>query len=138
MSVAVSRYIPVERLPMLKCGSFFSRTHKWFPSLFLSLLIQVTLLVDVPVIGRITIPLEKRGEIPIPHKPDVDLDSIDWDHLSLESTSATLHLSLKNMNKFDIGNLTHCQPFLPLLFSLFSFQIHKCVSLHQRPQLRIK
>ncbi|XP_024362839.1 uncharacterized protein [Physcomitrium patens] len=73
------------------------------PGQVIPYLAKVTLLVDVPVIGRITIPLEKRGEIPIPHKPDVDLDSIDWDHLSLESTSATLHLSLKNMNKFDIG-----------------------------------
>lgn len=74
-------------------------------------MVQVTLLVDVPVIGRITIPLEKKGEIPIPHKPDVDLDKIDWDHLSLDETAATLHLSLKNMNKFDIGNT----PLLTLL-----------------------
>lgn len=66
---------------------------------------QVTLLVDVPVIGRITIPLEKKGEIPIPHKPDVDLEKIDWDHLSLEETSATLHLTFKNMNKFDVGTV---------------------------------
>ncbi|KAG0581951.1 hypothetical protein M758_3G022800 [Ceratodon purpureus] len=73
------------------------------PGQVLPYLATVTLLIDVPVIGRITIPLEKKGEIPIPHKPDVDLDKIDWDHLSLEETSATLHLTLKNMNKFDIG-----------------------------------
>jgi LEA14-like dessication related protein len=73
------------------------------PGQILPYLAKVTLLVDVPVIGRVTIPLEKEGEIPIPHKPDVDLDKIDWDHLSLEETSATLHLTLKNMNKFDIG-----------------------------------
>lgn len=66
--------------------------------------------MDVPVIGRITIPLEKKGEVPIPHKPDVDLEKIDWDHLSLEETSATLHFSLKNMNKFDIGKSTLSLP----------------------------
>ena len=79
-------------------------------------------MVDVPVIGRITIPLTKKGKIPIPHKPDVDLDKIDWDHLSLEETSATLHLTLKNMNKFDIGNVTDFHSFyisiLPNLSSL--------------------
>lgn len=73
------------------------------PGQVLPYLAKVTLLVDVPVIGRIKIPLEKKGKIPIPHKPDVDLDKIDWDHLSLEETSATLHLTVKNMNKFDIG-----------------------------------
>lgn len=73
------------------------------PGQILPYLCKVTLLIDVPVIGRVTIPLEKEGEIPIPHVPDVDLDNIDWDHLSLEETSATLHLTLKNMNKFDIG-----------------------------------
>lgn len=66
---------------------------------------KVTLLIDVPVIGRITLPLEEKGEILVPHKPDVDLDYIDWDHLSLEETSATLHLTLKNMNKFDIDTI---------------------------------
>lgn len=73
------------------------------PGQVLPYLAKVTLLVDVPVIGRIHIPLEKKGEIPIPHKPDVDLEKIDWDHLSLEETSATLHMTIKNMNKFDIG-----------------------------------
>jgi len=73
------------------------------PGQILPYLAKVTMLIDVPVIGRVTIPLEKEGEIPIPHNPDVDLDKIDWDHLSLEETSATLHLTLKNLNKFDIG-----------------------------------
>lgn len=65
--------------------------------------LKVALVADVPVLGRLTLPLEKRGEIPIPHKPDVDLEKVVWDHLSMEETSATLHLSLKNMNHFDIG-----------------------------------
>jgi len=39
------------------------------PGQVLPYLATVTLLIDVPVIGRITIPLEKKGEIPIPHKP---------------------------------------------------------------------
>ncbi|XP_048422951.1 uncharacterized protein LOC103956052 [Pyrus x bretschneideri] len=40
--------------------------------------VKVDLIVDVPVIGRFTIPLEKTGEIPIPYKPDVDVEKISW------------------------------------------------------------
>ena len=41
--------------------------------------IKVDLLVDVPVFGRITLPLEKTGEIPIPYKPDIDTEKIKFD-----------------------------------------------------------
>nr|AFK34094.1 unknown [Lotus japonicus] len=40
--------------------------------------VKVDLIVDVPVIGRITIPLEKTGEIPIPYKPDIDVEKINF------------------------------------------------------------
>lgn len=65
--------------------------------------VKVELLVDVPVLGRLTLPLEKTGEIPIPYKPDVDVDKIEFEHLSLEETSASLHLKVDNKNKFDLG-----------------------------------
>lgn len=65
--------------------------------------VRVELLVDVPVLGRITIPIEKTGEIPIPYKPDVDVDKIEFEHLSLEETSASLHLKVENKNKFALG-----------------------------------
>ncbi|EFJ38293.1 hypothetical protein SELMODRAFT_437238 [Selaginella moellendorffii] len=64
---------------------------------------KVALLIDVPVFGRITIPLEKTGEIPIPYKPDVDVDSVEWDRLSLEETAATMKIKVENKNKFDLG-----------------------------------
>ncbi|KAI9074728.1 hypothetical protein K1719_043318 [Acacia pycnantha] len=65
--------------------------------------VKVDLLVDVPVIGRITIPLEKTGEIPIPYKPDVDLEKIRFETFSFEETVAVLHLKLENKNDFDLG-----------------------------------
>ncbi|KAK4278840.1 hypothetical protein QN277_016628 [Acacia crassicarpa] len=65
--------------------------------------VKVDLLVDVPVIGRITIPLEKTGEIPIPYKPDVDLEKIHFERFSFEETVAVLHLKLENKNDFDLG-----------------------------------
>ncbi|KAM2193126.1 hypothetical protein ACFX1R_027461 [Malus domestica] len=64
--------------------------------------VKVDLIVDVPVIGRITIPLEKTGEIPIPYKPDVDVEKIRFQTFSFEETVAVLHLKLENMNDFDL------------------------------------
>ncbi|MCO5582279.1 hypothetical protein L7F22_036171 [Adiantum nelumboides] len=65
--------------------------------------VRVELLVDVPVIGRLTLPIEKTGEIPIPYKPDVDVDRIEFEHFSLEETVASLHFKVENKNKFNLG-----------------------------------
>lgn len=65
--------------------------------------VKVDLIVDVPVIGRLTLPLEKNGEIPIPYKPDVDLEKIKFERFSFEETVAVLHLKLENLNDFDLG-----------------------------------
>lgn len=65
--------------------------------------IKVGLIADVPVFGKITLPLEKEGEIPVPYKPDVDLDKVEFDSFSFEETSATLHMKLENKNDFDLG-----------------------------------
>ncbi|XP_010277854.1 PREDICTED: uncharacterized protein LOC104612204 [Nelumbo nucifera] len=65
--------------------------------------IKVDLIVDVPVFGRLTLPLEKTGEIPIPYKPDIDLEKIHFESFSFEETVAVLHLKLENKNDFDLG-----------------------------------
>ncbi|KAL6578214.1 hypothetical protein OROMI_010542 [Orobanche minor] len=65
--------------------------------------VKVDLIVDVPVFGRLTLPLEKKGEIPIPYKPDIEIDKIRFDKFSFEETVATLHLKLENKNDFDLG-----------------------------------
>ncbi|KAJ7547064.1 hypothetical protein O6H91_08G067100 [Diphasiastrum complanatum] len=65
--------------------------------------IKVNLIADVPVFGRLTLPLEKTGTIPVPYKPDVDIDKVEWDHLSMDETAATLHLKVENKNKFELG-----------------------------------
>ncbi|KAH9546545.1 hypothetical protein CY35_12G101500 [Sphagnum magellanicum] len=73
------------------------------PGQVIPYLVKVSLVADVPVFGQVTIPLKKEGTIPIPQKPDVDLDKVVWDHLSFEKTAATLHFSIKNQNHFEIG-----------------------------------
>lgn len=65
--------------------------------------IKVDLIVDVPVFGRLTLPLEKEGEIPVPHKPDIDLDKIHFQKFSSEETVAVLKLRLENKNDFDLA-----------------------------------
>ncbi|XP_041001330.1 uncharacterized protein LOC121247063 isoform X1 [Juglans microcarpa x Juglans regia] len=65
--------------------------------------IEVDLIVDVPVFGRLTLPLEKTGEIPIPYKPDIDLEKIKFQRFSFEETVAVLNLKVENKNDFDLG-----------------------------------
>ncbi|CAN6297091.1 unnamed protein product [Urochloa humidicola] len=73
------------------------------PGSIIPYLVRVVLLVDVPIIGRIKIPLQKAGEIPVPYKPDVDVEKIKFHHFSFEETTATLHIKLENKNDFDLG-----------------------------------
>ncbi|XP_055800896.1 uncharacterized protein LOC129870229 [Solanum dulcamara] len=65
--------------------------------------IKIDLIVDVPVFGRLTLPLEKKGEIPVPHKPDIDLEKIHFQKFSSEETVAVLKLRLENKNDFDLA-----------------------------------
>lgn len=65
--------------------------------------VRVEFIVDIPVIGNITLPMEKTGEIPVPYTPDVDLEKIKFDQFSFEETSATLQLKLDNKNDFELG-----------------------------------
>ncbi|XP_057957060.1 uncharacterized protein LOC131150387 isoform X2 [Malania oleifera] len=65
--------------------------------------IKVDLIADVPVFGRLTLPLEKTGEIPIPYKPDIDIEKIRFQTFSFEETVAVLHLKLENKNDFELG-----------------------------------
>ncbi|KAJ8538513.1 hypothetical protein K7X08_027734 [Anisodus acutangulus] len=77
--------------------------HDIKPGSIIPYKIKVDLIVDVPVFGRITIPLEKTGEIPIPYKPDIDVEKIHFERFSFEETVAVLKLKLENKNDFDLG-----------------------------------
>lgn len=72
------------------------------PGMIIPYKIKVDLIVDVPVFGRLTLPLEKNGEIPIPYKPDIDLEKIKFERFSFEETVAILHLKFENKNDFDL------------------------------------
>lgn len=73
------------------------------PGTILPYKVKVDLIVDVPVIGKLTLPIEKSGEIPIPYRPDVSIERINFEKFSFEETVVTLHLKLDNKNDFDLG-----------------------------------
>jgi LEA14-like dessication related protein len=62
----------------------------------------IELTVDAPVIGALTLPLEREGKLPIPAVPEVSLESVRWDELSLTQARATLELGVLNTNTFPI------------------------------------
>ncbi|RWW63821.1 hypothetical protein BHE74_00028988 [Ensete ventricosum] len=80
-----------------------STYHDIKPGSIIPYRVKVDLIVDVPIFGRITLPLEKTGEIPVPYKPDIDVEKIHFDKFSFEETMASLHLKLDNKNDFDLG-----------------------------------
>jgi LEA14-like dessication related protein len=61
-----------------------------------------TLGVDAPVIGRMTLPLSKSGELPVPAAPEVALVAFDVGALSLDKVQAVARLRVKNTNQFDL------------------------------------
>lgn len=80
-----------------------STYHDIKPGSIIPYKVKVDLIVDVPVFGRFTIPLEKNGEIPIPYKPDMDVEKIQFEHFSFEETTAIMHLKLENKNDFELA-----------------------------------
>ncbi len=58
--------------------------------------------VDAPGLGPLSLPLRKQGELPVPTVPDVELESVAWDKLSLDEATATLKLRVGNTNSFPI------------------------------------
>ena len=58
--------------------------------------------VNVPVLGRIDVPLSKSGEFPVPAVPQVELSSLAIDKLSLEQIKASAKLQVKNTNQFPL------------------------------------
>ena len=56
--------------------------------------------LDAPGVGPLTLPLKKKGELPIPAVPKVAINSIDFENLSLTDASALVKLDVENTNQF--------------------------------------
>ncbi|KAL5705408.1 hypothetical protein ACHQM5_023714 [Ranunculus cassubicifolius] len=96
--------------------------------------VRVELIVDLPVFGNITLPMEKTGEIPVPYQPEIDLEKIKFDQFSFEETSATLHLNIDNKNDFDLGlNALEYEVWLAEV-SIGTAKLSKCAKIDKKGQ----
>lgn len=59
--------------------------------------------LDVPDGEKLSLPLKKEGEIPIPNIPVVRVAEVRWDEVSLLSAKGLLRLDVTNTNEFDVG-----------------------------------
>jgi LEA14-like dessication related protein len=58
--------------------------------------------VDAPGVGPMRLPLSKEGELPVPAPPEVQIQEIKWDNISLDSAGGTVRLHVVNRNQFPI------------------------------------
>lgn len=58
--------------------------------------------VDAPLIGRMNLPLTRRGDLPVPAMPNVEIVAFDVGSLSLDKADAVATLKLTNTNRFAI------------------------------------
>ncbi len=70
---------------------------------------NLTMNVDAPLLGPLSLPLSTTGELPVPTVPNVTLDSVDWSDLSFTNIAGTLNFGVENTNDFpiDIDNLSY-------------------------------
>lgn len=59
--------------------------------------------LDVPGGEKLSLPLKKEGELPIPNVPDVRVSEVRWDEISVLSAKGLIKLDVTNTNEFDVG-----------------------------------
>ena len=63
---------------------------------------ELGLSVDAPAIGPLRLPLKKEGKLPVPAPPEVSVQQVKWDKLSLDSAGGTVRLDVVNRNAFPV------------------------------------
>jgi len=58
--------------------------------------------VVAPFVGRIRVPLEMEGELPIPEVPDVSISAIHWNEVGLRRLEAIFVVRVENLNEFEV------------------------------------
>jgi LEA14-like dessication related protein len=57
---------------------------------------------DVPLLGKVRVPVNYRGDFPIPEMPGVSLRSLDVQQLTMSGASLLLQLEVDNPNSFSL------------------------------------
>ena len=65
---------------------------------------DVTVAVDAPVLGRVSIPLQHDGEFPIPAPPSIQVKNLRLDQASLSGLRGRLSLDVGNTNDFAMND----------------------------------
>ncbi len=63
---------------------------------------QLGVSVNVPVLGKLRLPMSREGSLPVPTAPGVELASVKWNKLTLESAGGVFTLRLTNRNQFPL------------------------------------
>ncbi len=63
---------------------------------------HLDLSVDAPAVGKLTLPIDREGTLPIPALPKVSVASMDWSELGLLGAKGTIALDIENTNQFPV------------------------------------
>ncbi|MET0009967.1 MAG: LEA type 2 family protein [Candidatus Thiodiazotropha sp. 6PLUC4] len=64
--------------------------------------IDLGLGLDVPLLGRIRLPVNYQGRMPIPKIPDVKVSDVDVERLTLQKAELMVELEVANPNRFAV------------------------------------
>ena len=91
----------VIQLPAtVKFASLFTALKGVKPGAIVDYNANFTIGVDSPALGRIDVPLSKKGELPVPAVPEVELSSLVIEKLGLDEINGSAKLRVKNTNQF--------------------------------------
>jgi len=99
-----TRTLPVP--VRLDFASLFALAGDIKPGSVVDYVADVGLSVDAPGIGNMRLPMKHEGSFPVPTVPEISLNSVHWDKLSLTEAAAVLDIGIRNTNAFAV-DLSH-------------------------------
>jgi LEA14-like dessication related protein len=64
---------------------------------------KLSIFTDVPAAGRISLPTQTKGNLPIPIAPVVSVANVRWTQMDLTNIAGEIDLSVKNGNDFGLN-----------------------------------
>ena len=63
---------------------------------------DLNLNVAAPVVGKISVPVKRAGDIPVPAVPEVLVQDVKWQDMGLTNASGVVKVKIKNTNEFSV------------------------------------